>query len=134
MMKAINRAGYTQMAHRIIVSIIAAVFVAGCASTPATPVSTEQMAVSRAALDSAISAGGNTFAPSQTTSAIEKMADAERAVEKKNYALAQQLAEQAEVDARLAEAMARAAKAQKAAAELRESDRVLRREIDRNRD
>lgn len=133
MMKVINRIRSAQVMHRIVVSIFAAIFVAGCASsTPATQASTEQMALSKSALNSAISAGANEYAPLQIKSSMEKLDGAERAMEKKDYVLARQLAEQAEVDANLAESTARAAKAQKAADEVRESNRVLRHEIDRN--
>ena len=89
------------------------------------------MAVSKAAVSNAISAGGNEFAPLQLKSAMEKMDGAERAMGEKNYVRAKQLAEQAQVDAKLAEAAARSAKAQKAAAALQEDNRVLRQEIDR---
>ena len=119
---------------RIGVTVAAAIFMAGCASTPATPVipaPTEQMAVSRAAVNNASSAGGNEFAPLQLKSAMEKMDAAERAMGEKNYARARLLAEEAQVDAKLAEATARSAKAQKAAAALQEDNRVLRKEIDR---
>jgi hypothetical protein len=62
------------------------------------------MAVSRAAVSDAMSAGGNQFAPAQTRSALEKMESAERA---------------------------RSAKAQEAAAALQEDIRVLREELER---
>ena len=117
--------------HRIGVTVAAAIFMAGCASTPSIPAPTEQMAVSRAAVNNASSAGGNEFAPIQLKSAMEKMDAAERAMGEKNYARARLLAEEALVDARLAETTARASKAQKAAAALHEDNRVLRQEIDR---
>jgi len=117
-----------RMMYRVGVSAGAAIFMAGCASTPAP---TEQIAVSRAAVSNASSAGGNEFAPLQLKSAMEKMAGAERAMADKDYVLARQLAEQAQVDAELAGAMARSAKAKKAADALQEDSRVLREEIDR---
>lgn len=117
-----------QIMHRIGITIGAAIFVAGCASTPA-PI--EQMAISRAAVSNASSAGGNEFAPLQLKSAMEKMDSAERAMAEKDYVRARQLAEQARVDAQLAGATARSAKAQKAADALQEDSRVLREEIDR---
>lgn len=133
-MKKFNYLRSHQMTHRIGMVVAVAIFMVGCASTPATPVipaPTEQMAVSKAAVSDAISAGGNEFAPLQLKSAMEKMDGAERAMGEKNYVRARQLAEQAQVDAKLAEAAARSAKAQKAAAALQESNRVLRQEIDR---
>jgi len=114
------------------VSVIAAIFVAGCASTPITPAPTEQMAVSRSALNSAISAGANEFAPLQIKSSMEKIEGAERAMENKDYVLARQLAEQAQLDAKLAEAKAHVARAQQATDEVQKGNRVLRNEIDRN--
>ncbi|PIO89093.1 MAG: hypothetical protein COS82_07325 [Zetaproteobacteria bacterium CG06_land_8_20_14_3_00_59_53] len=131
MIKEINRIGSAQVAHRIAAGLFAAIFVAGCASTPTTPPPTEQMAVSRTALNTAIDSGANEYAPMQIKSSMEKMEAAKQAMDKKDYALARQLAEQAQVDAKLAETTARAAKAQKAADEVRESNRVLRHEIDR---
>jgi hypothetical protein len=106
----------------------AIVLMAGCASTSAP---TEQMAVSRAAISNAMSAGGNQFAPVQLKSAMDKMDAAERAMTEKNYELALRLAEQAEVDARLAAEMARSAKARQAADAVQEDIRVLRHEIER---
>jgi len=106
----------------------AAIFMGGCASTPA-PV--EQMAVSRTTVNAASSAGANEFAPLLLKSAMDKMAGAEHEMSEKNYVRARQLAEQAQVDAQLAEAMTRSAKAQKAADALQEDTRVLHQEIDR---
>lgn len=118
-------------ASRIGIAVAAAIFMAGCASTPSAPAPTEQMAVARAAVNNASSAGGNEFAPLQLKSAMEKMDWAERAMGEKNYARAKLLAEEALVDAKLAETTARAAKAKKAADALQEDNRVLRNELDR---
>ena len=116
------------MMHRIGIAAAAAIFMAGCASTPPP---TEQMAVSRAAVSNASSAGGSEFAPLLLKSAMEKMDGAERAMTDKKYDQARQLAEQAQIDAQLVEATARSAKAQKAADALKEDARILRQEIDR---
>jgi len=123
-----NHSRSTQIMRSISITAVAAVLVAGCASIPAP---TEQIAVSKAAVDSATSAGGNEFAPVQLQSALEKLNAAERAMAEEKNLKARQLAEQAEVDAQLAAATARSAKAQKAASELREGNRVLHQEIDR---
>lgn len=109
-------------------AVTSAIFMASCASIPAP---TEQMAVSKAAVTNALSAGSNEFAPVQLKSAMEKMDAAERAMTERNYELARQLAEQAQIDAKLAGTMARSSKAQKAADALQEGSRVLRQEIDR---
>ena len=131
-MKTINRFRSNQMTLKIGITVAAAVFMAGCASTPpAMPAPTEQMAVSRASLNNANSAGGNEFAPIQFKSAMEKMEGAERAIGEKDYARARLLAEEAQVDADLAAAAARSAKARKAADAVQEDSRVLRQEINR---
>ena len=129
-MEKINRLKSLQMSS-VGAAAAAAIFMAGCASAPSIPAPTEQMAVSRAAVNNASSAGGNEFAPIQLKSAMEKMDAAERAMGEKNYARAKLLAEEALVDAKLAEATARSAKAQKAAETLREDNRVLRKELGR---
>jgi hypothetical protein len=129
-MEKINRLKSFQMSS-VGAAAAAAIFMAGCASAPSISAPTEQMAVSRAAVNNASSAGGNEFAPIQLKLAMEKMDAAERAMGEKNYARAKLLAEEALVDAKLAEATARSAKAQKAAEALLEDNRVLRKELDR---
>jgi len=109
-------------------SLGAALFVVGCA-TVAPPI--EQMAISKAAVNNASSAGGNEFAPVELKSAMDKVAEAERAMATKDYLRARFLVEQAQVDAQLAGSMARSAKAQKAALTVEEDSRILRQEIDR---
>ena len=110
------------------VLIASGVLISGCAGTPP-PV--ELVAVSKAAVGAANTAGANELAPVQYKSAVEKMDGAEVAMAHKDYVLAQQLAEQAQVDAQLATAIARAAKAKKAADALQEDSRVLSSEIGR---
>jgi len=89
------------------------------------------MALSRTAVASATGAGGGEFAPVELKLAVDKLSAAERAMGDKDYDRARQLAEQAQVDAKLAETRAQAAKAQKAITESREANRVLREEINR---
>lgn len=138
-MRKVNGIKSFQM-YRAGVTVAAVLFMAGCSSTPAVPdVSTgpapiEQMAMSRAAVKTANSADSNEFAPVLLKSAMDKMNGAERAMGVMNYVLAKQLSEQAQVDAQLATATSNAAKAQKAADALREDNRVLRNEINRNSD
>jgi hypothetical protein len=91
------------MMHRLVITVAVAIFMAGCASIPAP---TEQMAISRAAINNASSAGANELAPQQLKFAMEKMGAAEQAMTEKDYVRARQLAEQAQVDAQLAEATA----------------------------
>lgn len=108
-------------------AIIAVVFFAGCASTPAPKA---EMAVARTAVNSAMSSGGNEVAPVRLKSAMDKMDAADKAMADKNYKQARQLAEQAEVDANLVAETARTDKAQKAAAAIKSNIGVLRNELD----
>lgn len=117
----------TKLMHSIGVITITAIFLSGCAGLPPT----EQMAVSKVTITNATRAGGNEFAPLPLKSAMEKMDAAERAMTDKDYVLALQLAEEAQVDAQLATATVRSIKAQKAASALQDDNRVLRQEIDR---
>jgi hypothetical protein len=126
--KALSDMNLCSMMRMAGILAYSAILLAGCQSIPAP---TEQLAASKAAVDTALSAGGNEFAPLQLKSAIDKMEAAERAMGDKNYLLAQQLAEQARIDAKLAEMKARSTKARKAADALQESNRVLNQEIDR---
>lgn len=87
------------MLHKIGITAMAALLMAGCAGIPAP---TEQLAVSKDAVESASSAGGNEYAPLQLKSAMDKMDAAQQAMTAENYALAKQLAEEAQVDAQLA--------------------------------
>jgi hypothetical protein len=109
-------------------SLAAVLLVTGCASFPPP---TEQLAVSKAAVSSASAAGGNEFAPLPLRDATEKLEAAEQAMAKENYQQAQQLAEEAEVDAKLSAVTASAVKAQKAVLQLQDDNKVLRQEIDR---
>lgn len=127
-MKTLPSLKSNRMIHMIGLAVAASLFIAGCASAPAP---TAQMAVSRAAVDNAMNAGGNQFAPIQLKSAMDKMSAADKAMAAENYVLAKDMAEQAEVDAKLAGAMARTAQAQKAANALQDDIRVLRHEIER---
>ncbi len=102
---------------------------AGCSSmkTPATA----EVAVSKAAVEDAAGAGGAEFAPVEMSAAREKMALANKAMAKKDYKLAANLANEAEADAKLAQSKANSAKAQTAANALQDDIRVLREELDR---
>jgi hypothetical protein len=106
----------------------AATLITGCASV-APP--TEQMAVSKAAIANALSAGGSEYAAVEMKAAQDKLDSANRAMAKEDYENARSLAEQAQADARLAEKKAQAAKAQKAAGAMEDNLRVLREEMNR---
>ena len=116
---------------RVGLPIIAGIVIGmmGCSSLPAP---TEQIAVSKAALSRASSAGSNEHAPMELRSATEKMSAAEQAMAKEDYLRAQRLAEQAQVDAKLAETKAALAKAQIAINNAEDSNRVLREELGRS--
>lgn len=114
----------------VVLSLAAISLVFGCASlkTPATA----DVAVSKAAVESAAGAGGAEFAPVEMSLAREKMVQANKAMADKNYKLASEWANQAQVDAKLAQSKARSAKAQMAADSLQDDIRVLREELERN--
>lgn len=103
----------------------------GCSSmkTPATA----DVAVSKAAVDNAASAGGTEFAPVEMSAARDKLARANKALAAKEYKQAEDLAAQAQVDAKLAQGKANSAKAQMAADALHEDIRILREELKRAR-
>lgn len=103
----------------------------GCSSmkTPATA----DVAVSKAAVNSAASADGAQYAPLEMRSAREKLAKANKAMASKDYEDAADLANQAEADANLARGKAASAKAKIAADALQEDIRVLREELRRSR-
>jgi len=101
----------------------------GC-STERAP-ARESLAVTTAAVDDAAGAGGAEFAPVEMKSAREKMALANRAMGDKDFRRADQLAGEAEADAKLAQAKANSAKAKVAADALQDDVRVLREELAR---
>ena len=107
-----------------------ALLVAGCAGSKLPP---PDLSSPRSAIAQADQAGAAEAAPLALRNARQKLQQAEAASNSGDYETAQRLSEQAEIDARLAEAKARSAKAQAAVDELRESIRVLRDEINRNR-
>jgi len=100
-----------------------------CASekTPATA----DVAVSKNAVENAVSAGAADLAPAEINLARDKMMRANAALANKDYALARDLANQAQADAKLAQSKANSAKATAAAAALDADLRVLRDEVDR---
>lgn len=102
---------------------------AGCSSLKAP--ATADVAVSKAAVENAVGAGGVEFAPIEMNSAREKMALANKAMANKDYKLAVGFANQAQVDAKLAQSKANSGKAQMAADALQDDIRVLREELER---
>jgi hypothetical protein len=102
---------------------------AACAST--TPPPDAELAVSSAAVNSAISAGAAESAPEELRMAREKLDRARAEMAKEKYESAQALAREAAVDARLAESKALAVKSRKSASDLQEANRVLAEETSR---
>jgi hypothetical protein len=108
--------------------LIVGAMLAGCANTPEPKA---EIAVSKTALDSAVSAGGAEFAPLELKTAQDKMAMVEKEMDKKNYLEARRLAEEVAADAKLAEAKAHAMRAEKAVQDAQQGQRALREEINR---
>ena len=102
---------------------------AACASDKAP--ATADVAVSRAALANATSAGAADLAPAEMQSARDKLMRANQALAAKDYKTAQDLATQASADAQLAQSTANSAKAASAADELQQNIRLLRDELNR---
>lgn len=107
-----------------------ALLVSGCAGSKLPP---PDFTSSRSAIAQADQAGASEAAPLALRNARQKLQEAEAASNRGDNRMAQMLAEQAEIDAKLAEATARSSTAQAAVDELRESIRTLRDEINRNR-
>ncbi|WP_373997271.1 DUF4398 domain-containing protein [Duganella sp. SG902] len=101
----------------------------GCASDKAP--ATADVAVSRAAVASATSAGAAELAPAEMQSARDKLMRANQALAARDYKTAQDLATQASADAQLAQSKATSAKATSAADELQQNIRLLREELQR---
>lgn len=112
------------------VCALSALLLSGCASSLKTP-ATADVAVSRAAVENARSAGAAELAPEEMRMAREKMMRANQALAAKDYRLAQDLANQAQADAKLAQSKAGSAKATTASDALQDDIRVLREELDR---
>jgi hypothetical protein len=102
---------------------------AACASQKAP--ATADVAVSKNAVENAVSAGAADLAPAEITAARSKMMRANAALAAKDYVLARQLANEAQADAKLAQSKASSAKANAAANALDNDLRVLREEVDR---
>lgn len=100
------------------------VVLAGCAGNPPT----EQFAVTKSAVNNAVSAGATEYAAVEMQSARDKLKRAELAMHDENYKEAKRLAEQAEWDARVAARKAQAAKAERAVQDANQGIEELRQE------
>ena len=108
----------------------AVLLLAGCASPQKAP-ATADVAVSRNAVENAVSAGAAELAPEEINAARDKMMRANQALAARDYKLARELAIQAQADAKLAQSKANSAKATAASNALNEDLRVLREEVER---
>lgn len=111
-------------------ALVSVLLVGACATQGPPPVA--DLAVARASVSQADSAGAAQFAPVEFLNARNKLASAEAAMRDKRYDDARVFTEEASADADLAERKARAAKAASAATELQRSNAVLSSEIDRS--
>lgn len=115
-----------------VVAAAAVLALAGCASKEKAP-ATADVAVSRNAVESAVSSGASEHAPAEMMAARDKMQRASAALAAKDYDTARDLAQQASADAKLAQSKANSAKATAAANALQEDIRVLREEVERTK-
>lgn len=114
--------------HKYLIGCSAVLLLAACSSVPPP---TEQLAVSRAAIESAQTAGAPEFAAADLAQARSKFERAQAAMRDEDYLRARRLAEEAAVDAQLAQARAGSVRAQTAAAQVDQSIRALRSELER---
>jgi hypothetical protein len=105
--------------------LAAALGLAACASTP---IPDEKIAVAKAEVQHAEQSGAPELAPVEMAAARDKLARAEKAAADREAQPATQLAEQANIDARLAEATAQQQRSHKAAMEFDASMQALRSE------
>ena len=101
-----------------------------CASSQKAP-ATADVAVSKNAVENAVSAGAADLAPAEINAARDKMMRANAALAAKDYTLARDLATQAQADAKLAQSKANSSKATAAADALNADLQVLRQEVER---
>jgi hypothetical protein len=105
------------------VGSLSAAVLFGCASAPPP---TTQAALARTAVDNAVAAGAKEFAPAELQAAVDKVEKMSSALKAGQYERARNLAEAAEMDARLAETKTRSAKAEQTAEDLQQEISILR--------
>jgi hypothetical protein len=117
---------------KIRISLAAALALAAllgaCASTP---MPTQQLAVAQAAVKQADTSSTADDAGTELQVAKSKLAAAQQAEARKDYVLAAQLADQAQVDAQVAQLHAQSMRSRKAAQDSQDAARVLREELAR---
>lgn len=122
------------MHSKLLKTGFAALLVASLAACGSAPKPKAEMALSKAALNSAEQAGAREHAPVYLRKARDKHAAAQAAYAKDNMTTAKRLAQQALVDAEVAQAKANHQKSLVALQELREGIDVMRTEINRVQD
>ncbi len=100
----------------------------GMTACATSPIPNEKIAVAQASLQRAEQSGAPELAPVEMSAARDKLQRAEKAVADHDALPATNLAEQADIDARLAEATAEQQRAHKAATEFDASMQALRQE------
>jgi hypothetical protein len=110
---------------------LAVVLTVGCSSLK-NPATTD-IAVTNAAVESAVAAGGSQFAPVEMNAARTKLAQARQALDASDYERAMGMSDQSRADAKLAQGKANSAKARAAADALEDGIQILRNEIKRDK-
>ena len=110
----------------------AVAFTIGLAACATTPMPNEKIAVARASVQRAEQSGAPELAPVEMAAARDKLTRAERAAADREAQPANELAEQADIDARLAEATAQQQRSHRAAMESDANMQALRNESMRN--
>ncbi len=122
------KGSFKELCARFLVSSFILILAACASSKPPT----QELATTEAAINQADQVGAKEYAPLEIREARKKLQKAKELVEKKEHEKAKRLASRAEIDAELAEAKALSEKSQNAVEQLRESIRLLEKEIKRN--
>ena len=109
--------------------VLTVLSVAGC-STVGPP--KDSVAAAELAVQQANKSKAPQYSPLELRMAADKLEEAKRAMNKKEYTLARRLAEEALVDAQVAEAKTASEDARRAANDMRENIETLRREAERS--
>ena len=115
---------------RLLKAALAATALALLGACASTPPPTAELAVGRAAVERATGTAA-ADAPIEMAAARDKITRADAAYADENYALAKQLALEADADATLAEAQSRSVRSDHALTEVNEGIRMLREEMAR---
>lgn len=111
----------------LMVTVFSATLLTGCGSSKQPP--TEKMATAESYINTARESEARDLV--ELRRAEDKLSQAKTAVAEEEYEVAERLADQALIDARLAEAKAESNAARQATEDLRDSINTLRREVNR---